>query len=178
MKPTLRQQISQILVKWNMPTVQVVIGEIVKIIRTEKQKSYQQGLDDEGEAWHRGYEQGKETLMDYARKLSFMLSSLGINIKDMADIDEIKKAISKALTEHYGRGRVKCLEQGGCLEERQEFIKLVEGKKRELSEIHFPDSKDSVYYNGFEAGKEISQDKLDDILSAIKKGREEIKDKE
>lgn len=37
--------------------------------------------------------QKEEALMDYARKLSFMFSSLGIDVKDMSDINKIREGI-------------------------------------------------------------------------------------
>ena len=42
----IREKISKILVKWNLPTRQIVINELVKLVEEEKEKVANQQLGD------------------------------------------------------------------------------------------------------------------------------------
>jgi hypothetical protein len=161
---TLRQQISQILVKWGMPSRQVAITEMtelfnLKLIEEKVRWTFPPSFFERMKNIDQPKKEGwRERFDEKFTPHNSQITSFGWSKQDMNGAEQIKDFISQELTS-----------------QQQEFIKLVEGKIKEYKREDIRQIERGTpnpYWD-------IRIKALDDILSAIKKGRkEEIKDKE
>jgi uncharacterized protein (UPF0335 family) len=154
----LRQQISEILVKWGMPTKQVAITELTKLLEEKIRADFSPSFFEKMKHIDQPKKEGwRDRFEEYKNNRKLRVPDDKLQVIDWSWII-LENFISQELTS-----------------QQQEFIKLVKLLRREEGQLS-PEVRDKY----LEAVKEGYNDALSDILSAIQgnlKGREDKDDK-